>query len=188
MEINIKKEENKKALLNSKEKENQVNTDHVHIKQKKINERILLEWSNINYTIDLDNKKPNKKVAHMEIRNPQSQLTQENPTSTQERWSDHTSHVIDSNKIEIENENENNRLSNGYQSTSAEDQYSKSNKKIILNNIQGFALPNELLAIVGPSGCGKTSLLNIIASRQLPNDKKHHITRDVKFFFLNLFI
>jgi hypothetical protein len=83
-----------------------------------------------------------------------------NPTSTQERWSDHTSHVIDSNKIE--NENENNRLSNGYQSTSAEDQYSKSNKKIILNNIQGFALPNELLAIVGPSGCGKTSLLNIL--------------------------
>lgn len=186
MEINTKKEENKKALLNSKENENQVNTDHVHLKHKKINERILLEWSNINYTIDLDNKKPNKKVAHMEIRNPQSQLTQENPTSTPERWSNHTSHVIDSNKIE--NENENNRLSNGYQSTSAEDESSKSNKKIILNNIQGFALPNELLAIVGPSGCGKTSLLNIIASRQLPNDKKHNITRDVTIFFLTYFI
>lgn len=53
------------------------------------------------------------------------------------------------------------------------------NHKIILKNIEGFAVPNELLAIMGPSGCGKTSLLNIIAHRQLTNDKSHIISREV---------
>ena len=51
--------------------------------------------------------------------------------------------------------------------------------KKILNDINGFALPQEVLAIMGPSGCGKTSLLNIIAHRQLPTDNNHKITRDV---------
>jgi ABC-type molybdenum transport system ATPase subunit/photorepair protein PhrA len=59
-----------------------------------------------------------------------------------------------------------------------------SNKKIILSNIEGFAVPYELLAIMGPSGCGKTTLLNIIAHRQLPIDSNHHITREVKIFKL----
>jgi len=55
-----------------------------------------------------------------------------------------------------------------------------SNNRIILNNIEGFAMPNELMVIMGPSGCGKTSLLNIIAQRQLPRGKIHNITRCVK--------
>ena len=51
-------------------------------------------------------------------------------------------------------------------------------EKIILNNIYGCAKPGELLAIMGPSGCGKTSLLNIIADRQLPQNRtRHKITR-----------
>lgn len=53
-------------------------------------------------------------------------------------------------------------------------------QKIILNNIEGYALPNEVLAIMGPSGCGKTTLLNIIAHRQLPQGANHTITKNVK--------
>ena len=58
--------------------------------------------------------------------------------------------------------------------------YDDHNTKTILRNINGFAMPGELLAIMGPSGCGKTSLLNIIADRQLPGQKNHEIIRDVK--------
>ena len=76
---------------------------------------------------------------------------------------------------EIEN-NGNNQNSDELNSVGEIDQ----NKKIILQNIEGYALPNELLAIMGPSGSGKTSLLNIIACRQLPTDKDHLITRVVK--------
>jgi ABC-type multidrug transport system ATPase subunit len=54
------------------------------------------------------------------------------------------------------------------------------NTKTILTSIDGFAMPNELLAIMGPSGCGKTSLLNILADRQLRKEKNHKITRIVK--------
>lgn len=50
----------------------------------------------------------------------------------------------------------------------------------IVDNITGYALPNQILAILGPSGSGKTSLLNIIASRQLPQGKEHSISGEVK--------
>lgn len=54
------------------------------------------------------------------------------------------------------------------------------NSKIILNNISGFALPNQILAILGPSGCGKTTLLNVISKRQINNlGKDHKIERNV---------
>ena len=35
-------------------------------------------------------------------------------------------------------------------------------KKQVLFNINGFAKPGQLMAIMGASGCGKTSLLNIL--------------------------
>jgi ABC-type multidrug transport system ATPase subunit len=58
--------------------------------------------------------------------------------------------------------------------------HNSGDSRVILENITGFALPGEVLAIMGPSGCGKTTLLNAIASRQLPSDKNHIIKRDVK--------
>jgi ABC-type multidrug transport system ATPase subunit len=94
-------------------------------KKEKIVEKIMLQWSNINYTIDLPIKKSKVQVADLE--------SGEKPK----------------------------------------------NKRIILNNVEGFALPEEVLAILGPSGCGKTSLLNIIADRQLPSGSSHTISKEV---------
>ena len=37
--------------------------------------------------------------------------------------------------------------------------------KQILNNVNGYALPKEMMAIMGASGSGKTSFLNVLASR-----------------------
>ncbi len=129
---------------------------YLNIKQNKFKERIMLEWSNINYTIDIDDKKNKKQVAQRES------------ATVTERWSDRTSQYVDSNRY-TENE-----------SLTAEEEVMDPTKKVILKNVEGFALPNELLAIIGPSGCGKTSLLNIIACRQISSDKKHHVTRNVK--------
>ena len=95
--------------------------------------KIFLEWNNINYTIKLTKSNNNHKK-------------------------------INDNKENLLPENENN---------------DPEVKKILQNN-NGFALPNQVLAILGPSGCGKTSLLNIIAKRQLPIGKEHIITSEVK--------
>ena len=45
-------------------------------------------------------------------------------------------------------------------------------RNFILNNITGYALPNEVLSIFGPSGSGKTSLLSILADRLFINNQK----------------
>lgn len=97
-------------------------------KNDKIKEKIMIEWSNVNYYIEIPVKK--SKVA----------------------------------TVGIDIEEGDNKLKN---------------KKIILNNIEGFALPEEVLAIMGPSGCGKTTLLNMIADRQLPDNKLHTIAKEV---------
>ena len=40
-----------------------------------------------------------------------------------------------------------------------------SEKKRIVNNACGYAIPGETLFIMGASGAGKTSLLNILSDR-----------------------
>lgn len=97
-------------------------------KKDKIIEKIMIEWSNVNYHIDIPLKK--SKVA----------------------------------TVDTDIEEGDNKLKN---------------KKIILNNIEGFALPEEVFAIMGPSGCGKTTLLNMIADRQLPDNNFHRIVKEV---------
>jgi ATP-binding cassette subfamily F protein uup len=101
--------------------------------QNKSQDRIMLEWTNISY--------------HINIKAISSKVEQTRPSGVE-------------NSIQVSSEE----------------------KKIILNKIDGFALPGEVLCIMGPSGSGKTSLLNIIAQRQLPNNKKHIIQRDVNYF------
>lgn len=133
-------DEKKEALL-EREARNPVQEE----KKKKEKERIFLEWSNINYTIQLEEKKEKKNKTQ-----------------------------VTDIKIEPSEENEANSKSNSEESSK------NSNVRKILHNIEGFAMPNELMAIMGPSGCGKTTLLNVIAQRQLSDDKKHTITRDVR--------
>ena len=50
----------------------------------------------------------------------------------------------------------------------------------ILNDISGFALPCEVLAIIGPAGCGKTSLLSVLSDRLESNLKFSQMSRSVK--------
>ncbi|CAG8529734.1 4190_t:CDS:10, partial [Dentiscutata heterogama] len=46
-----------------------------------------------------------------------------------------------------------------------DEEIGKNSRKLIIQNIHGFAGPGEILAIMGPSGCGKTTLLNAIGNR-----------------------
>ena len=43
---------------------------------------------------------------------------------------------------------------------------SRKEKKIILNNISGYAKPGQVLIILGPSGSGKTTLLSVLSGMQ----------------------
>lgn len=41
----------------------------------------------------------------------------------------------------------------------------KKKTRVLLNNVNGYVRPGQLLAIMGPSGAGKTTMLNLLAGR-----------------------
>jgi len=41
----------------------------------------------------------------------------------------------------------------------------KKTRRVLLNNVNGYVRPGQLLAIMGPSGAGKTTMLNLLAGR-----------------------
>jgi ABC-type multidrug transport system fused ATPase/permease subunit len=60
---------------------------------------------------------------------------------------------------------------------------SSDESNFILNDITGYALPKQVLAIIGPTGSGKSSLLSILADRLFCEDTKaYKIARNVKLF------
>ncbi|KAI3931027.1 hypothetical protein MKW92_022722 [Papaver armeniacum] len=48
----------------------------------------------------------------------------------------------------------------------------KNNGKALLQGLNGYAQPGEILAIMGPSGCGKSTLLDALAGRLASNTKQ----------------
>ncbi|MCL7048890.1 hypothetical protein MKW94_001879, partial [Papaver nudicaule] len=45
------------------------------------------------------------------------------------------------------------------------------NYKAIIQGLNGYAQPGEILAIMGPSGCGKSTLLDVLAGRLASNTR-----------------
>ncbi|CAG8696953.1 21385_t:CDS:10, partial [Cetraspora pellucida] len=70
-----------------------------------------------------------------------------------------------------------------------DEEVGKNSRKMIIQNIHGFARPGEMLAIMGPSGCGKTTLLNVLGGRVSKKNAEgtikmngHHPTKDSRRF------
>ncbi|XP_026391162.1 ABC transporter G family member 11-like isoform X2 [Papaver somniferum] len=57
-------------------------------------------------------------------------------------------------------------------SSSGTDTRGKNNGKAILQGLNGYAQPSEILAIMGPSGSGKSTLLDALAGRLASNTKQ----------------
>lgn len=138
-----------------------------------VKENLINQNSNTETNLIVDNKiKINKKNNQLEKLLRKTYKTEE-PVLLE--WRD-INYIINTNKARSEL----NKISSVTNETNPDSPIELFSQRKILDNCSGFALPNQILAIMGASGCGKTSLLNIIANKQLPKGNQYHITRNVK--------